>query len=129
MQTNCDVDMRLDVKTLMRDGVNLSTDVYLPRAQGRFPAVLMHTPYNNNIPQMIEKARRLANNGYVCATQDVRGRWDSEGKSYPFRDDGRDGHDTPEWIGRQEWSSGKVGMDAETRPAHQTVYHSREYPS
>ena len=110
MQTNYDVEMRLDVKTPMSDGVDLSTDVYLPKASGRFPAVLMRTPYNNNLPQMIEKARMLANNGYVCVMQDVRGRWDSEGKSYPFRDDGKDGHDTLEWIGKQDWSNGKVGM-------------------
>ena len=31
------VRMRYDVKVPMRDGVNLSTDVYLPEAEGEFP--------------------------------------------------------------------------------------------
>ncbi len=94
MQTNYDVEMHLDAKVPMSDGVDLSADIYLPKAQGKFPAVLMRTPYNNNMPQMIEKARMLANNGYVCVMQDIRGRWDSE-----------------------------------MRSAHQTIYHSSEYPS
>ena len=110
MQPNHRVDRRLDVKVPMRDGVNLSADIYLPRAQGRFPVVLMRTPYDNNTPDMIEKGIRLANNGYAAVLQDVRGRWDSDGEYYPFVNEGVDGYDTQEWIGRQEWSTGKIGM-------------------
>ena len=28
----------------------------------------------------------------------------------PFQNDGEDGYDTQEWVGRQEWSNGKIGM-------------------
>ena len=118
MQTNYDVDMRLDVKNPMRDGVNLSSDIYLPRAQGPFPTVLMRTPYSNNSDLMVEKARRLANLGYACVIQDTRGRWDSEGAHYPFTDDGVDGYDTQEWVGRQEWSNGKIGMTGSSYGGH-----------
>jgi predicted acyl esterase len=31
---NYDVEMRLDVKVPMRDGVHLSADIYLPQAEG-----------------------------------------------------------------------------------------------
>ena len=110
MQPSYAVDMKLDVKVPMRDGVNLSADIYLPRASGKFPTVLMRTPYSNNADQMIEKAMRLANNGYACVMQDCRGRWDSDGQYYPFHPDGVDGYDTQEWVGAQEWSSGKIGM-------------------
>lgn len=109
MQTNYDVNMQLDVKVPMRDGINLSADIYLPRARGKFPTVLMRTPYDNNADNMVEKARRLANNGYACVLQDCRGRWDSEGEYYAFRE-GEDGYDTQEWIGKQEWCNGKIGM-------------------
>jgi len=109
MQPSYDVEMRLDVKAPMRDGVELSADIYLPRGEGRFPTVLMRTPYSNNTDPMIEKGRRLANSGYACVIQDCRGRWDSDGKYYPFRE-GEDGYDTQEWIGRQEWSNGRIGM-------------------
>ena len=53
--SNYDVEMRLNIKTPMRDGVNLSSDIYLPKAQGKFPTVLMRTPYSNNMDAMIEK--------------------------------------------------------------------------
>lgn len=109
MQPNHEVEMRLDVRVAARDGVELSTDLYLPRGPGRFPTVLMRTPYSNNTDQMVEKARRLANHGYVCAVQDCRGRWDSGGQYYPFRE-GEDGYDTQEWIGCQAWSDGRIGM-------------------
>ena len=104
------VEMRLDVKIPMRDGVKLSADIYLPKAAGPFPVVLVRTPYNNNLEPAIEKARSLANTGYAVVLQDVRGRWDSEGEFYPFQDEALDGFDTQEWIGRQSWSSGKIGM-------------------
>ena len=105
-----DVEMRLNIPTPMRDGVNLSSDIYLPRTKGSFPTVLMRTPYSNNMEPIIEKARSLANKGYVCVAQDVRGRWDSDGTHTPFHHHAEDGYDTQEWIGGQEWSNGKIGM-------------------
>ena len=110
MKPSYDVEMRLNIKTPMRDGVELSSDLYLPRAGGPFPTVLMRTPYSNNMDIMIEKGRALANNGYACVIQDTRGRWDSDGDHYPFHHDGPDGFDTQEWVGAQEWSNGKIGM-------------------
>ena len=110
MKPGYDVEMRLDVKVPMRDGIDLSADIYLPTADGSFPTVLMRTPYSNNSESVIEKGRTLANAGYACVIQDTRGRWDSDGKHYPFHHDGRDGYDTQEWVGQQEWCSGKIGM-------------------
>ena len=110
MKRHYKVTMRLDVKVPMRDGVNLSTDLYLPDTAGEFPTVLIRTPYNNNLEEPVKKARRLANDGYACVLQDVRGRWDSEGLFYPFIDEANDGFDTQEWIGGQSWSNGKIGM-------------------
>ena len=110
MKSSYEVDMRLNIKTPMRDGVELSSDLYLPKARGRFPTVLMRTPYSNNMDNVIEKGRALANNGYACVIQDTRGRWDSDGDHYPFHYDGPDGFDTQEWVGAQEWSNGKIGM-------------------
>ena len=110
MQPNYAVDMRLNIRTPMRDGVDLSSDIYLPQASGKFPTVLMRTPYDNNTSLMIEKAMRLANNGYACVIQDVRGRWDSDGVHYALFGHGPDGFDTQEWIGQQAWSDGKIGM-------------------
>lgn len=117
MQHHYPVEMRLDVKVPMRDGIQLSTDLYLPRAPGKFPAVLIRTPYSNNLEDLIKKGRQLANQGYACVLQDVRGRWDSEGEFYPFHNEAVDGFDTQEWIGRQPWANGKIGMSGASYPA------------
>jgi putative CocE/NonD family hydrolase len=103
------VDRRVDVRVPMRDGIALSTDIFLPRAAGRCPTVLIRTPYSNSNEQLIEKGIRLASAGYACAIQDVRGRWDSAGKYYPFLNEADDGFDAQEWIGTQDFSDGTVG--------------------
>lgn len=95
----------------MRDGVRLSVDVYRPAAEGRFPAVLMCTPYSNNSAGMISRARWFARRGYVVALADVRGRYDSEGEWDPFGAKHKtDGNDLVEWLAGQPWCDGKVGM-------------------
>ncbi len=39
------IEMMYDVMIPMRDGIRLLADVYLPKGGGRFPVVLMRTPY------------------------------------------------------------------------------------
>jgi putative CocE/NonD family hydrolase len=101
-----------DVMVPMRDGVRLATDVHRPArggvaAAGRFPTILERTPYNKEESDFW--ARVFVPRGYVFVTQDVRGRFHSEGRWRPLSDDGRDGHDTARWIGTQEWSDGGIG--------------------
>ena len=76
----------------------------------RAPAVLIRTPYDNTLPFLVEKGRRLADHGYVVAIQDCRGRFDSDGSYEPFRAEGPDGFDTIEWLAAQPWCDGRVGM-------------------
>ena len=99
----------------MRDGVHLSADVYHPRGAGetpnsRVPTVLIRTPYNNASNDNIRKGRTLADSGYACVIQDVRGRWDSDGPWSPFVTEPEDGYDTQAWIAEQPWSNGRIGM-------------------
>ncbi len=110
MPPNYTVKTLTDVKTPMRDEVNLSSDIYLPEASGPFPTVLMRTPYDNRGEPNVKKARRLANVGYACVVQDVRGRFDSSGEWYPFRSEATDGKDTLDWVAEQSWCNGRVGM-------------------
>ena len=63
-------------KAAMRDGVRLSVDVFQPKAEGRFPAILIITPYSNN-PGFSPRATWFAKRGYVVAIADSRGRFDS----------------------------------------------------
>jgi len=98
-----------NVRVPMRDGVTLATDVYRPDAAGRFPALLLRTPYNKSSPDEIQSSKWYAERGYVVVNQDVRGRFASAGEYYAYRYEADDGYDTDEWIARQPWSDGKVG--------------------
>ena len=95
------------VRVKMRDGVALVADVYRPDEPGKFPVLLQRTPYNRAQPAT---GVLLASHGYVVVLQDTRGRYDSEGTFYPFRDEGRDGYDTVEWAAALPSADGKVGM-------------------
>ncbi|HEY7141589.1 MAG TPA: CocE/NonD family hydrolase, partial [Methylomirabilota bacterium] len=67
----------LGIGVPMRDGVKLSTDVYLPDGPGPFPVILIRTPYSNNVDSQVQDGVYFAQRGYAVAIQDVRGRFDS----------------------------------------------------
>lgn len=98
-----------DQKVPMRDGVRLSADVYVPREGTRFPTILLRTPYESTRDGHVDWAVWWAQRGYTCVIEDNRGKFESEGAFYPYRDDGPDGHDTLEWIANQTWCNGKIG--------------------
>jgi len=97
-----------DVMVPMRDGVHLSTDIYLPEGKGRYPVVLVRTPYKKELLEL--QGKFYARRGYVYAVQDCRGRFGSEGTWVPFFDEPEDGYDTVEWLAAQEYTTDKVGM-------------------
>ena len=102
--------IEFDQRVRMRDGVELSADVYRPSASGRFPVILLRTPYNKvGGGASVARFRAIAARGYVVVNQDVRGRGDSDGIFEPWRREGLDGYDTIEWCAAQPWSNGKVG--------------------
>jgi len=92
----------------MRDGAKLATAIYLPEGKGPWPAVLVRTPYGKDT-QAIGYAK-WTSRGFALVVQDCRGRFKSEGNYRPFFDDTLDGYDTVEWVAKQSWSNGKVGM-------------------
>jgi len=70
------------VRVPMRDGVELLADVYRPDAAGRFPSILVRTPYNMRSPDDIANAKRYATYGYAVVMMDVRGRFLSSAAPY-----------------------------------------------
>ncbi|MGB9457847.1 MAG: CocE/NonD family hydrolase [Bryobacteraceae bacterium] len=64
------------VKVGMRDGVKLSTDLYLPQTEGKVPVILIRTPYKKEMLEV--QGSYYARRGYVVAVQDCRGRFGSE---------------------------------------------------
>jgi uncharacterized protein len=117
----------------VRDGTKLAMDLYRPKdkATGKvietpLPVIWMHTPYNRrydnnsrelatveNYPGM---AGRLVKYGYVVATVDFRGLYASYGHNEAYNRGEwmtaarLDAYDITEWLAKQPWSNGKIGM-------------------
>ncbi|PZR94049.1 MAG: antibiotic hydrolase [Candidatus Nephthysia bennettiae] len=117
-----------DVMVPMRDRVRLACDIYYPAlagsvAEGPWPTILGRTSYDKSNETMWVKpvGEFFGSRGYVVVCQDLRGRYRSEGygeyRHTANRAEGTDGYDTIEWIARQPWSNGKVGMTGSSHGA------------
>lgn len=100
---------RLNLSVPMRDGIRLAANVFLPSESGRFPTILVRTPYNKG-EDLTPNFRAFVDHGYAMVVEDARGRYASEGVFDPFGQEPKDGNDTLNWIARQPWSDGKIGM-------------------
>src|SRR5262245_20124769 len=98
-----------DRRVPMRDGVELSADIYRPNDDGRYPVILARTPYLKSAERIPAEARYYAERGYAVVWMDVRGRGDSGGVFVPNRNEGRDGYDAIAWCAAQPWSNGNIG--------------------
>lgn len=99
-----------DVAIRTPDGATVCALVVRPRsASGRLPALLNFTIYAN--PQtLLDEARRTASHGYAGVEGLTRGKGCSPDKSVPYEHDGTDAAAVIDWISRQPWSDGRVGM-------------------
>ncbi len=102
----------------MRDGIKLFTSIYIPKDQAeKHPILLTRTPYscapygeqNFNENLWNRHWRYYARENYIIVTQDVRGRWMSEGEFVDIRpfnpnkkgketDEASDTYDAIEWL-------------------------------
>ena len=96
------------IMVAMRDGIRLATDVHRDPTLPKAPVVLVRTPYNKDKAK--GTAEQLVTAGYVAVIQDCRGTNASEGVMIPYDNEGQDGFDCIEWITRQSWCNGRVGM-------------------
>ena len=125
-----DVELR-EVMIPMRDGVKLNTVIIVPKGIKNAPIIFVRTPYN--AAEAAEKTslrRDIANrcgidpmlDGYICAIQDVRGKYGSEGDyvmTRPLRgpindtatDHATDSRDSVDWLVKNvPETNGRVGL-------------------
>lgn len=102
------------VRVPMRDGTLLTTDIYRPPLPGRYPVILLRTPYGLRLgqgcfePGLSAGMAFWAEHGYVAVSQDARGTFRSEGSFRPIFQEQNDGYDAIEWAAAQPWSTGQV---------------------
>ncbi|WP_020656989.1 CocE/NonD family hydrolase [Massilia niastensis] len=111
----------------VRDGTRLAVDLYRPMEDAKpadtpYPVVWMHTPYQRGIRNPDGSVRRsgtvymeprdLALYGYVVAIVDTRGKGASFGWRRGMQDriEAQDAYDVTEWLAKQPWSNGSIGM-------------------
>ncbi len=97
---------KTEVMVPVGDSIKLATDIFVPKRAGKFPAVLVRTPYNKDAEQWMGKAFNIF--GIAVVLQDVRGKYKSNGEFYPFINERADGLKTLQWIREQPWSDGKI---------------------
>ncbi len=108
----------IDQKVMMpmRDGVRLSTDIYRPKGEGKYPIIFSRTPYNFNsyrdgelVTRTLQTALEAVKKGYAYVVQNERGRFFSEGEWEILGAPTTDGYDAFTWMATQTWSNGKIG--------------------
>jgi uncharacterized protein len=106
-----------EVYISMRDGVKLFTSVYMPKSTAEtHPVLITRTPYScepygekNYKAYWNSYQKEYFKEGYIMVTQDVRGRWMSEGDMVNIRpfnadkkgkeiDEASDTYDTIDWL-------------------------------
>lgn len=106
--------LRLPAEIPMRDGKNLAADVYLLATSGRWPAILIQTPYDKRQFWLVFATDALDNPllrspAYAFVVVDWRGFFASRGAAVAGSDRGQDGYDAVKWIAAQSWCTGGVG--------------------
>jgi putative CocE/NonD family hydrolase len=120
---------KFEHRIAMRDGKKLFTSVYVPKDHSKdYPILIKRTPYSCKPYGVDQYADNLGPSplfvkaGYIFVTQDVRGRWMSEGEFVNMRphsamkkdqeiDESTDTYDTIEWLVKNvPHNSGKAGL-------------------
>lgn len=98
-----------NLKIPMRDGAVISATIVRKKSiTAPQPAVLMFNIYASSYDKYDSK--KSAANGFVGIVANTRGKALSPQEIEPFEHDARDAYDIIDWISKQPWCNGKVGM-------------------
>jgi uncharacterized protein len=112
------VETRCNIRVRMRDGIELSANLWLPQAREaaeRFPAILELIPYRKDDWRYLSDQRTMtyfAQRGFVGCRVDIRGTGSSQGLALDeyTADETADGVELVAWLAAQPWCNGNVGM-------------------
>jgi hypothetical protein len=125
-----------EVMIPMRDGVKLHTKIFIPKnLTTDLPFIMARTPYGIRGTEGVFNVSyaELADEGYIFAFQDIRGRFESEGQFIMLRnprdkrdpkaiDESTDTYDTIDWLLKNvPHNNGRVGMLGVSYPGWLTV--------
>jgi hypothetical protein len=107
-----------EVMIPMPDGVDLAADIYFPvdtKPGERLPVLLEYIPYRKDESRGSRYPiySYFVERGYIIARVDIRGTGNSQGRTIPYEYSDielDDGEAVIDWLSKQDWSNGKVGM-------------------
>ena len=113
----------------VRDGIELAFEVVRPAAAGERPVLLTYDAYDAGRNPDPGYAARYVPRGYSLVGLNVRGTGCSGGV-YDFFEpaEGIDGFEMVEWIARQPWSNGRVGMIGKSHPGISQLFVAETRP-
>jgi predicted acyl esterase len=98
---------RETLRVVMRDGIRLATDLYLP-PDTPAPVIAVRTPYGR--ARLHDAFVWFARHGYSVVSQDCRGTGESEPDSWEYYvHEADDSFDLVDWLTRQAWCDGFLG--------------------
>ncbi|MBF7049145.1 CocE/NonD family hydrolase [Campylobacter volucris] len=114
-------DFKYEVKAIenewivLKDGIRLSARIWLPQTNEKIPAILEYIPYRKNDGTRTRDEPMhgyFAGNGYAVVRVDMRGSGESDGllKDEYLKQEQDDALEVIEWIAKQKWCNGNVGM-------------------
>ena len=104
-----DIAIEKKLEAPMPDGVVLRADRYYGRDTHHLPTLLIRTPYGRASYGM-SMGVPMAERGFQVLVQSCRGTDDSGGELDAFRGEREDGLATLEWLKKQDWFDGRLGM-------------------
>ncbi len=102
-----DEDIRINVS----QGVDIAATLVRPKSSPKpLPTLLEYTTYISPEKATLAAAKEIAAHGYVGVFAYARGRGKSSGTPLPYQHDGDDVRAVIDWLIKQPWSDGTVGM-------------------
>jgi putative CocE/NonD family hydrolase len=127
LSNSAQVSLRWGVKIPVRDGVNLTATLYLPKRQSTpSPAIFAPTPYVADTHH--QRGVNFAAKGFPFLLVDVRGRGNSEGSFQPHLQEAKDGYDVVEWLAHQPYCNGQVTMWGGSYAGYSQWATAKEFP-
>jgi uncharacterized protein len=106
------VQLEKNVYVKMRDGVKIAIDIYRPaKGKGPWPVIFAYSPFQKE--RFFESAKPVfyCAHGYVCVQAAERGSGINGGQfTFQSPQAAHDGYDIIEWMAKQTWCNGNVGM-------------------
>ncbi|MFH6935636.1 CocE/NonD family hydrolase [Flavobacterium sp. FlaQc-30] len=104
-------DIQDSVMIKTRDGAYISAIVVRKKeVSSPKPVILQFTIYVRDKGRDIKSLKEAVDNGYVGVIAYTRGKRFSQSDILPYENDGNDAYDIIDWISKQKWCNGSVGM-------------------